>query len=199
MLTRNWVSVMKRYDFCIRPHHPCFNQLIWSLWILGIRLRQEWHVIWLGVAPSFFEIRVPEREVSEAKRLPNPILFDVLVLVDSSFPPLPEASWMLMCDAGVRSSGHESPHPTPSPSPLLVDIDDLLHHGVIEQVSKYRTIPSFGKFVPKSVDVETFDTFLLPISTTQEFYESVWVIGEEINHLQSSDEPLKAWICHLTS
>jgi hypothetical protein len=106
---------------------------------------------------------------------------------------------MLLCDAIVRSSGHESPHPTPSPSPLLVDVDNLLHHGMIEQISKYRTIPSFGKFVPKPVDVETFDTFLLPISTTQEFYESVWVIGEEIDDLQSSDELLKAWIRRLTS
>jgi hypothetical protein len=59
---------------------------------------------------------------------------------------------------------------------------------VVKQISKYRTIPSFGKFGAKPVDVETFDAFLLPIATAQEFYESVWVIGEEIDYLQSSVE-----------
>ena len=48
--------------------------------------------------PTFLKLAMPEWEVSVAEKLPDSVLFDILVLVKTTFPPLGMTPWMGLND-----------------------------------------------------------------------------------------------------
>ena len=48
--------------------------------------------------PTFLKFAMPEWEVSVTEKLPDSVLLNILVLVETTFPPLGMAPWMGLND-----------------------------------------------------------------------------------------------------
>lgn len=146
-------------------------------------LGREGDVVRLHVRPTLADFSMPEGEVPQFEDLPNSVLFDVFVLVDSAFPPLHQSPWVFVRYAVVRTGGHDSTESHPGMSPVVVDITDILHHGVVKQEPMNWAIAAFDKELGEAVEIETLYALLATISPTKEFNEGVRIVGKKLGDL----------------
>lgn len=132
LLAGNGMSVVKRHNAGIRPEHWVFTQNVWPNGILWKRCLGEWHVIWLGVRPTFVKGRMPKGKILESEDLPHTILFNVLVLVHTTFPPLHQAAGVCVLDTLVCAGGHHAAEAALCMCALCIDVDYALHLRVIK-------------------------------------------------------------------
>ena len=88
---------------------------------------------------------MPKWEILQLPDLPDTIFFDVLILVETTLPPLNEAAGMGILDAFVGSGAHECTKTAQGSSSILGDVDDILQLGVVEEKAMDRTVPSLDK------------------------------------------------------
>ena len=74
---------------------------------------------------------MPKWEILQLPDLPDTILFDVLIFVETALPPLDEAAGMGILDAFVGSGAHECTETSHGSSSILGDVDDILQLGVV--------------------------------------------------------------------
>jgi hypothetical protein len=91
------------------------------------------------------------------EQFPDPILLDILILVETTFPPLSMATRMLFLDTLMGTSGHQSAKTTPSVG-LGVAVNDILQHWVIQKETVHRTIAACHEVLLEPSLVEATDT-----------------------------------------
>lgn len=74
---------------------------------------------------------MPKWEILQLPDLPDTILFDVLIFVETALPPLDEAAGMGILDAFVGSGAHECTETSHGSSSILGDVDDILQLSVV--------------------------------------------------------------------
>lgn len=97
---------MERNNTRVRPHHRLIAKIVWPIWIFWVRFRRKRYIVRFGMRPALLELRMPEWEVLQPEDLPYTIFFDVLVLINATFPPLHESTGMCIFDALMCASGH---------------------------------------------------------------------------------------------
>lgn len=100
---------------------------------------------------------MPKGKVSIPKQLPNPSFFDVLILINPTLPPLHMAPRMRLIHTLMRSRAHERPHAHPRVRARGVHVDNVLHHGVVQQEPMDGPIATFDKQVLEAALVEALD------------------------------------------
>lgn len=126
---------------------------------------------------------MPKRKVSIPEQLPNPPFLDILIFIHPALPPLHMSPRVRLVHALMRTSTHERPHTDPRVCSGGVHIDNILHHGVVEQEAVYGAITSLDKEVLESALVETFDACFAAVAGAEEFYVGVWVVCKEVDDL----------------
>lgn len=133
--------------------------------------------------PPLFEGRVPEGEVLQPEDLPHSILFDVFVLVYTTFPPLHQAARVCVFDAIVGTGRHHAPEATFGSGAFCVDVDNALHLWMIEKKPMHRTIASGYEGIREATDIESLNALLAIVSASEELNACVRVIGVEVGDL----------------
>lgn len=123
-----------------------------------------------------------QEEASRPEQLPDSILFDILVLVQSALPPLRMTSRMLFLDALVSPRSHEGTKSTPGVR-FGVAVDDVLHHGVIEQEAVHGAVASLDEVLLEPALVEAADALLATVSRPQELDICIGMVGIHVNDL----------------
>jgi hypothetical protein len=175
-LARNGVLVVERHHTRIRPEHRVFAQLIGPIRVVGIRRRQERHVVGLGVRPALLKGRVPEGEVLQAEDLPHAILLDVLILVDAALPPLYEAPRMCVLDALVGARRHHAAEAALRARALGVYVDDALNLRVIKQEAVHGAIAAGDEGFGETADVQPLYALFAIVAAAEEFDTGVWMV-----------------------
>lgn len=100
---------------------------------------------------------MPKRKVSIPKQLPNPPFFNILILIHPTLPPLHMAPGMRLIHTLMGTRTHERSHPDPRVRARGVHVDNVLHHGVVEQKSVDGAIATFDKHTLEAALIEAFD------------------------------------------
>lgn len=124
---------------------------------------------------------MPEGKVSIAKKLPDTILLDVLVLIDAALPPLDVAAWMRLIDTVVGAGAHDGAHAHPGVAGVGVDIDNVLHHGVVQQEAVHGAVAALDKGGLEAALVEAADACFPAVARAQELDVGVWVVGKQVD------------------
>lgn len=177
LLTSDRVLVVEGHDARVWPEHRVIAQHIWPIRIFWIRFREERHVVGLGVCPTFFECRVPKREVLQPEDLPYAILFDVLVLIHSTLPPLYQAARMCVLDAIVGTSRHHTAEAAFCTCALGIDIDYALHLWMIKEEAINRAITPSYEGIGESTDVQSLYALFAIVSAPKKLNACVRMVG----------------------
>ena len=63
------------------------------------------------------------------------------------------------------------------------DVDNVLHLGVIEQKTVYRTIAALYEMASKSSNIKSPHSLLASVPPSDELNKSIWIVGIKINNL----------------
>lgn len=85
----------------------------------------------------------------------------------------------------MRPGLHQGAHSTPGVRPARVDVDDVLHHDVVEQETADGAVTSVDEALLEAAVVESFYAFFSSISCSEEFDVSIWVICVHVHDLDS--------------
>jgi hypothetical protein len=186
-LSSNRMRVMEWNDSCIWPQHQLFHNLIRAQRALGKDLRIKRNEFPnLLVAPSSAEVGMPKWEVLQLPDLPHPVLFDILILVDTAFPPLDEAAGVGILDALVGSSTHQCTETPFGMVSIWCDVDNVLHLGVVEEEAVDGTVASLYEMTCESSNIESLHSLLFPVTASDELNEGIWIVRIEIDDLCSN-------------
>jgi hypothetical protein len=173
----------------IRPQHQLLHNLIWTERTLRVNLGiQRNELSDLLVAPASGEIRMPQWEILQLPDLPDTVLFDVLILVDATLPPLDEATGVSILDAFVGSGAHECTEASLSMVSIGGDIDDVLHLGVVEQKAVDRTVASIYEVAGESSDIKSLHSLFVPVSASNELNKGFRIVRIKIDDLDSNQQ-----------
>lgn len=143
---------------------------------------------------------MPKRKVPITEQLPHAVLLDVLVLIQASLPPLPVAARVVLLDALVRARLHERAHAAPGVRARLVDVDNVLHHDVVQQPAVHRSVAALDEALLEPALVEALDARFAAVAGAEELDVGVGVVGEHVNYLfDISHQLLRSWMGVLTS
>lgn len=126
---------------------------------------------------------MPKGKVPIPKQPPHAALLDVLVLVQPALPPLDVAPRVRLVDALVRAGRHEGAHAHPGVRPGAVDVDNVLHHGVVEEEAVDGPVAALDEEVLEPAQVQPPDARLAAVPRAEELDVGVGVVGEEVYHL----------------
>jgi hypothetical protein len=175
---------MERNNSRIRPQHQLLHNLIWAQWALRVHLgikRDE--LSNFLVAPSSGEIRVPKWEILQLPDLPDTVLLDVLIFIDTALPPLYEAARMCILDTFMGASAHECTEASLSSGAITSDVDNVLHLGMIEEEAMDGPIAPIYEMAGESSDIKPSHSLFTPVATSNELYKGVWIVRIKINDL----------------
>lgn len=96
---------------------------------------------------------MPEREVPQSKNLPHTVLFDILVLVYASFPPLHQTARVRIFDAFMCTCGHHAAEAAFSAVAVGADVHDTLDLRVVEKEAVDGAIAAFHEGFGEATDV----------------------------------------------
>lgn len=168
---------MERQDPRIRPQClRVFSKLVRSDRVLRVRLCHHRYIIRFRHAPPLRGLTVPKRRIPVVEDLPDTVFLDVFILVEAAFPPLDQASWVGLCNALVRASGHDCAHPAPCPRASVVNVNDVLQHSVVEEEAVDGPIASRNEGVSETSDIEATGSFFSFVAAAEEFNVCIGVI-----------------------
>jgi len=124
---------------------------------------------------------VPEGEIAVAEQLPNAPFLDVLVLVQASLPPLPVTPGEVILDALVRAGLHQSAHAAPGVRSGGIDVDDVLHHDVVEEPAVDGTVAALDEVLLEAALVEALDALLAAVARSEKLDVGVRVVREHVD------------------
>jgi hypothetical protein len=183
LLTRDGVRVMKGHYSCVWPQHWVCAKFVRAIWIIREGRGQEGNVIRLRVTPALVKLSMPKGEVLQPEDLPHTILFDVLILVYATFPPLHQTAWVRVLDALMGAGRHHASEASFGPAAVVIHVDYALDLGMIEKESVYGAIATSHKRFGEATDVKTLHTLLAIVATAQELDTRVCMVRKEIRHL----------------
>jgi hypothetical protein len=131
---------------------------------------------------------MPEGEILQLEDLPDSVLFDVLILVETAFPPLDETAGMRVLDAFMGPGAHESSEATAGSCPVAGDVDYVLHLGVIEEEAMDGAISSVYKAFCETTKIKPLHSVLASVPPSNELDEGVGIVGKEIDDLKKISE-----------
>jgi len=104
---------------------------------VGFSVRGD--VVFRGILPAMLNSAVPEREVSETENFPHAILLDVLILVDTALPPLPQSAGRVFVGL-VGSSAHQGAETAFTDACSGIVVYHILGDKVVQEETLYGTI-----------------------------------------------------------
>lgn len=119
---------------------------------------------------------MPKREVLQPEDLPRAILFDILILVDTSFPPLYKAARVCVLDALVGTGGHHASEATFSAGALRIDVYDTLDLRMVEKEAMYRAITAIDERFGEAANIQALDTLLAIVAAAEELNAGVGMV-----------------------
>lgn len=87
----------------------------------------------------------------------------------------------------MRTRAHQRPHTHPRVRACGVHVDNILHHGVVQQETVDGAIATFDKHTLEAALVEAFDACFAAVAGAEKFYIGVWVVGEEVDDLRRKE------------
>lgn len=125
---------------------------------------------------------MPEGKVAVAKQLPHAVFLEILVLVHAALPPLHVAARVHLVDALVRAGAHEGAHAHPRVRARLVDVDNVLQHGMVQQKAVHGPVAALDKHLLEPALVQSLDAGLASVAAPQELDVRIGVVGKHVDH-----------------
>lgn len=75
-------------------------------------------------------------------------------------------SWMYLFDTLVRARTHQGPHAYPGVCPRGIDVDNVLHHRMVQQKAVDGAVAPLDEEVLEAALVESFDALLATVTAT---------------------------------